>query len=73
LESHSLETKDFIMNKDQVKGAVKDAAGKVQSKTGEIIGSPEQQGKGMAKQAEGKAQKRMGDAKEVLKDKVDKM
>jgi len=61
------------MNSDQIKGAVKDAAGKVQSKTGEIIGSPEQQAKGMAKQAEGKTQKKVGDAKEVLKDSVDKI
>ena len=56
------------MNKDQVKGAVKDAAGKVQSKTGEITGSTEQQIKGMAKQAEGKTQKKLGDAKEIVKD-----
>lgn len=61
------------MNRDQVKGAAKDAAGKVQAKAGEIIGSPEQQAKGMAKQAEGKAQKKMGNAKEILKDKVDKL
>ena len=56
------------MNKDQVKGAVKDAAGKVQSKTGEITGSTEQQIKGMAKQVEGKTQKKLGDAKEIVKD-----
>ena len=56
------------MNKDQVKGAVKDAAGKVQSKTGEITGSTEQKIKGMAKQAEGKTQKKLGDAKEIVKD-----
>ena len=61
------------MNSDQIKGAAKDAAGKVQSKTGEIIGSPEQQAKGMAKQVEGKTQKNLGDAKEILKDKVDKI
>ena len=56
------------MNKDQVKGAVKDAAGKVQRKTGEVIGSEEQQVKGLAKQVEGKAQKSYGDAKEAVKD-----
>lgn len=58
----------FAMNKDQVKGAVKDAAGKVQQKTGEAVGSTEHQVKGLAKQAEGKAQKSFGDAKEALKD-----
>lgn len=56
------------MNKDQVKGAVKDAAGKVQREAGELIGSPEQQAKGLAKQAEGKVQKSYGDAKEAVKD-----
>lgn len=61
------------MNTDQVKGAVKEAAGKVQSKTGEIIGSPEQEAKGLVKQVEGKTQKNLGDAKEVLKDAVDKL
>ncbi len=56
------------MNKDQVKGAVKDAAGKVQQKAGELVGSTSQQVKGLAKQAEGKSQKGFGDAKEAAKD-----
>ena len=56
------------MNKDQVKGAVKDAAGKVQEKTGQVIGSTKQRAKGLAKEVEGKTQKSVGDAKEVLKD-----
>ena len=61
------------MNKDQVKGAVKDAAGRAQSKTGEMTGNTSQQAKGMARQAEGKTQKKVGDAKEVVKDKIDKV
>ena len=60
------------MNTDQAKGAVKDAAGKVQEKTGEVIGSPEQQAKGVAKQVEGKTQKEIGNAKEALEDEADK-
>lgn len=56
------------MNKDQVKGSVKDAAGKVQRKIGEAVGSETQQAKGLGKQAEGKAQKAYGDAKEIIKD-----
>ncbi len=56
------------MNTDQIKGALKDAAGKVQQKTGELIDSPEQQAKGIAKQVEGTAQKHYGDAKEKIKD-----
>lgn len=60
------------MNSDQIKGTLKDAAGKVQQKTGEVIGSTEQQAKGLAKQVDGKAQKSVGNAKEVLKDTIDK-
>lgn len=56
------------MNSDQVKGALKEAAGKVQQKTGEVLNSPEQQVKGVAKQVEGNVQKNYGDAKEAVKD-----
>jgi uncharacterized protein YjbJ (UPF0337 family) len=56
------------MNKDQVQGSVKDAAGKVQRKIGEAVGSEKQQAKGLGKQMEGKAQKAFGNAKESLKD-----
>jgi uncharacterized protein YjbJ (UPF0337 family) len=56
------------MNSDQIKGAAKDAAGAVQRKTGEVVGSTEQEAKGAAKQVEGKAQKAWGDGKEVVKD-----
>lgn len=56
------------MNKDQVEGSVKDAAGKVQRKIGEAVGSEKQQAKGLGKQMEGKAQKAVGNAKEALKD-----
>lgn len=56
------------MNTDQVKGAIKEVAGKVQQKTGEVLNSPEQQVKGAAKQVEGSIQKNYGDAKEALKD-----
>lgn len=56
------------MNKDQVKGAAKDAAGKVQQKAGDLVGSREHEAKGLAKQAEGKTQKAVGDAKEAIKD-----
>jgi len=56
------------MNKDQVKGAVKEAAGKVQQKAGKLVGSTEQEAKGLAKKLEGKVQKKVGDAKEALKE-----
>lgn len=56
------------MNKDQIKGAAKEVAGKVQRKAGELVDSPEQQAKGAAREVAGKVQKRVGDVKEDLKD-----
>ena len=56
------------MNKDQVKGAVKDAAGKLQEQIGKATGSRKQQAKGLAKHASGKVQKAYGDVKRALKD-----
>jgi uncharacterized protein YjbJ (UPF0337 family) len=56
------------MNKDQIKGTLKDAAGKVQQTTGKVIGSTEQELKGIKKQVEGKTQKALGDVKEVVED-----
>ena len=63
----STNLKGHLMNKDQVKGTVKDAIGKVQEKTGEVTGSTEQEAKGLIKQAEGRLQKATGDVKEALK------
>jgi uncharacterized protein YjbJ (UPF0337 family) len=54
------------MNKDQVKGVAKEGMGKLQKKTGKLIGSPEQRVKGLAKEMEGKAQKNLGNAKETF-------
>ena len=56
------------MNKDQVKGAAKDVAGKVQEEAGKLIGSKEQQIKGLSKQISGKAQKGVGDLKQAVED-----
>jgi len=55
------------MNKNQVKGALKDVAGKVQEEVGKLVGSKEQQAKGLGKQIAGKAEKTYGDAKETIK------
>lgn len=56
------------MNADQVKGTLKDRAGRIQERLGEHIGSPEQEAKGIAKQVEGTAQKKMGDLKEAIQE-----
>ena len=56
------------MNKDQMQGTIKDAAGKVQREVGKAVGSDRQQVKGAARQLEGKAQKAVGNIKERARD-----
>jgi uncharacterized protein YjbJ (UPF0337 family) len=53
------------MNKDQVAGKVKDAAGRVERQVGEWTGDKESQVKGAAKQVEGKVQNTWGDVKDA--------
>ena len=56
------------MNKDQVKGAAKDVAGKVQEQAGKLVGSKKQQIKGLSRQISGKLQKGVGDLKQSIED-----
>jgi uncharacterized protein YjbJ (UPF0337 family) len=56
------------INKDQVKGRVKEAAGKVQEVAGKVVGSDHQQVKGNIKKNLGEQQAKFGDAKEKAKD-----
>jgi uncharacterized protein YjbJ (UPF0337 family) len=61
-----LSHRSLHMNTDQMKGAAKDAAGKVQEKVGQAVDSKNQEAKGLEKQAEGKVQKTYGDAKDTI-------
>lgn len=61
-----------MINKNQVKGVVKDVVGKVQEEAGKMVGNKEQEAKGLKKQVEGKAEKALGDVKEVVKEAVKK-
>jgi uncharacterized protein YjbJ (UPF0337 family) len=56
------------INKDQVEGRVKEAAGKVQEVAGKAVGSTTQEAKGMLNKTAGATQAKLGDAKEVVKD-----
>ena len=59
------------MNKEQLKGSVKDVAGKAQQEIGELTGSEKQQVKGVKNQVEGKIQKGVGDVKDAVRDAAD--
>jgi uncharacterized protein YjbJ (UPF0337 family) len=55
----------MAMNSDQVKGKMKDVAGRVERQAGEWTGDSEAQAKGAMKQAEGKVQKAWGNVKDA--------
>jgi uncharacterized protein YjbJ (UPF0337 family) len=55
------------MNRDQLKGKVKDTAGKAQKEAGRATGKDTEAAKGLATQGEGKAQTAYGNLKETLK------
>jgi len=54
------------MNRDQVKGGLKDTAGRIQRKFGQLFGSSRQEASGVETQVEGKTQKGVGDARDAL-------
>ena len=61
------------MNRDQVKGKVKDVAGRIERQAGEWTGDKEKQVHGALKQAEGKVQNAWGDAKDAGKKATDRV
>ena len=60
------------MNKNQIKGAAKEAVGKLQEKFGEVTDNEVQKEKGLQKQVEGNAQKTAGDVQESVHDAIQK-
>ncbi len=56
------------MNKDQVKGAVNDVAGRAKRQVGEWTGDTNAQVEGAAQQVKGKAQKAWGNVKDAAND-----
>ncbi|MCR4469546.1 MULTISPECIES: CsbD family protein [unclassified Burkholderia] len=55
------------MNKDQVKGRLREAKGKLKEVLGKVVGNPTDRLTGKAEQIVGKTQASFGDAKERLK------
>jgi uncharacterized protein YjbJ (UPF0337 family) len=51
------------MNKDQVKGRMDEAKGKVKEQVGKAVGNPNLRDEGTADKISGKTQKTVGDAK----------
>ncbi|MBL0121704.1 MAG: CsbD family protein [Betaproteobacteria bacterium] len=55
------------MNKDQIQGRQKEAAGKIKEVVGKIVGDKEIEAKGIVKNTVGKAQASYGDLKAKVK------
>lgn len=55
-----------MVNENQVKGGLKDIAGKIQEEAGKLVGNKAQETKGLKQQIEGKAERALGDIKEVV-------
>ena len=60
------------MNKDQVKGRATEVKGDVKEAAGKMVGNQKLQGEGLVDQAKGKVQAGLGDAKEKVKNAIDR-
>jgi uncharacterized protein YjbJ (UPF0337 family) len=60
------------MDKDRVKGAINDAAGRAKRQVGEWTGNTNAQVEGAAQQIKGKTQKVVGTVKDVARDAASK-
>ena len=61
------------MDKDRVKGKMKDVGGRIERQAGEWTGNEKMQGEGAAKQVEGKVQNTVGKVKDAARDAKDKL
>ena len=56
------------MNKDQIKGRVKEAEGNIKQVAGKLVGNKTLEAKGKIQKTIGEAQARFGDVKQDVKD-----
>jgi uncharacterized protein YjbJ (UPF0337 family) len=61
------------MNKDQIKGRAEQVKGKVVEIAGNVVGSDKLKTQGKVEQLAGKVRSGLGDAKEAVKDKLNKV
>ena len=61
------------MDKDRVKGKMKDVGGRIERQAGEWTGNEKMQGEGAAKQVEGKVQNTVGKVKDAARDAKNKL
>lgn len=64
LRDGDVKQKDFDMNRNQIDGGMKEAAGKVQKEFGKVVDSPKHKAEGGMTEATGKVQKTAGNIEE---------
>jgi uncharacterized protein YjbJ (UPF0337 family) len=62
----------FVMDKDRIEGAAKQAKGAVKEAAGKVTGDAKTQAEGQADKAEGKVQNAIGGAKDAARDALKK-
>jgi uncharacterized protein YjbJ (UPF0337 family) len=65
---HRHQEQDMTINKDQVKGRVKEVKGKIKEVAGNLVGNESLEAKGTVQRLAGEAQARFGDLKQDMKD-----
>jgi len=62
----------MVMDKDRVKGSMKQAAGSVKETTGKMLGDEKLEAEGSAEKTEGKIQNAVGGIKDTIRENVKK-
>jgi uncharacterized protein YjbJ (UPF0337 family) len=68
-----LQLKEKTMNKDQVAGRAEEVKGNIKEAVGKTVGNDKLTAEGKVDQLAGKGQAKAGDAKEKVKDAIDKV
>jgi uncharacterized protein YjbJ (UPF0337 family) len=68
LPAYVMKEQVMSMNKDQVKGRVKEAEGKIKEVAGKLVGNEKLEAKGKVQRVLGEAQAKFGDVKKDVKD-----
>jgi uncharacterized protein YjbJ (UPF0337 family) len=61
------------MNREQIRGHLKDTAGRFQRKIGQLFGNESQEMQGVSRQLEGKTEKAAGEVSETMRKTADRM
>jgi uncharacterized protein YjbJ (UPF0337 family) len=64
---------EMLMNRDQVKGRLDQAAGKIKEETGDLLDDKRLENEGRVDKKVGEGRANIGDAKEKVKDTIDKI